>query len=366
MSSTSAVTATRSGAPVEAVEASASTIPTDGGPESDGTLEWDSTTIVVCRIRAGGETGLGYTYGSDAVAGLIEGKLASVLDGRDAFATGGAWHAMRAALRNAGQAGAGAQALSAVDIALHDLKAKLLGVPVHRLLGTVDGGVPIYASGGFCSWDDERLAAWTREGAPAGRVKIKVGREPERDLHRLEVTRAAAGPDVELMVDANGAYPTVAEARHWAGEFGRRGVTWLEEPLSSDDIGGLRAVRETAPGGLAVAAGEYAWSPMDARRLLEAQAVDVLQLDVTRCGGFTGALAVDALAEAFNVPTSLHCAPAASAQVGAAMRSVVHLEHFHDHVRIEGMLFEGAPSPKGGWLAAPDRPGIGLRETSSG
>jgi L-alanine-DL-glutamate epimerase-like enolase superfamily enzyme len=349
---------------VEALEATATTIPTEDGPESDGTLEWDSTTIVVCRVSAAGETGLGYTYADDSAAGLIERKLAAVVCGHDALATGGAWQAMRAALRNAGQPGVGATALSAVDIALHDLKARLLGVPVHRLLGAVAGGVPIYASGGFCSWDDERLAAWTREGARAGRVKIKIGREPERDLHRLEVARAAAGPQADLMADANGAFRTVAEARRWAAELGRRGVTWLEEPLSSDDLGGLCAVRETAPGGLAVAAGEYCWSPMDARRMLVARAVDVLQLDVTRCGGFTGALAVDALAEAFNVPTSLHCAPAVSVQAGAAMRSVVHLEHFHDHVRIEGALFDGAPSPEGGWLPAPDRPGIGLSEAS--
>ena len=346
------------GPPVEKVEAWSRTMPTDA-PESDSTLEWDDTTIVVCEVHGGGETGLGYTYADQSVAELISGKLTGVVRGIDAMRTGAAWAAMRSALRNAGQAGAGAMALSAVDIALHDLKARLLGVPVHRLLGGTGEAVEIYASGGFTSWDDERLAAWCAQGASAGRVKIKVGRDPARDEHRLRVARDAAG-GAELMVDANGAYRSVAEARHWAELFAAAGVTWLEEPLSSDDLVGLRLVRESAPAGIAIAAGEYIWSPIDSRRLLEAGAVDVLQLDLTRCGGFTGAMAIDGVAVASNMRTSLHCAPAVSMHAGAAMQSHLHLEHFHDHVRIERMLFEGGPEPEGGELRPGDAPGLGL------
>lgn len=351
--------ATLAGAPVEAVEATVRTIPTDG-PESDGTLAWDSTTIVLCRVHAAGQVGLGYTYADASACGLVEGKLAQALRGCDALATGACFHAMHGALRNAGQPGAGAMALSALDVALHDAKARLLGVPVHRLLGGAREAVPIYASGGFTSWDDERLARWAREVAGARRIKIKVGREPVRDPDRVQVVRDAAGPDVELMTDANGAYASVADARLWAARLAERGVTWLEEPLSSDDLDGLRRVRDGAPPGLAIAAGEYAWSPRDARRMLEAGAVDVLQLDVTRCGGFTGAMRIDALAQAHGVPTSLHCAPAATVHAGAAMATLAHLEHFHDHVRIERELFDGAPEPRGELLAAPERPGLGL------
>jgi L-alanine-DL-glutamate epimerase-like enolase superfamily enzyme len=190
-------------------------------------------------------------------------------------------------------------------------------------------------------------------------VKIKVGREPLRDVERLEVARAAA-PDAELMVDANGAYATVAEAVYWTEALAAAGARWMEEPLSSDDLDGLRRVRERAPAGVAIAAGEYCWSALDARRLLEAGAVDVLQLDVTRCGGLTGAMTIDALAWAHGVPTSLHCAPAASVHAGVAMQTVVHLEHFHDHVRVEDAVFAGAPRPHGGLLTPPDRPGLGL------
>jgi L-alanine-DL-glutamate epimerase-like enolase superfamily enzyme len=343
---------------VEGVEAQARTIATDG-PESDGTLEWSETTIVVARVRAGGEMGLGYTYADASVAALIEGRLGPAIEGRDALATGACWQAMHAALRNAGQAGAGAMALSAVDLALHDLRGRLLGAPVHQLLGATRDAVPIYASGGFCSWDLARLRSWCSEVAPTGRVKIKIGRDPAQDRERLRAAREAVG-DAELMADANGAYATVAQALEWAHACAQGGVRWLEEPLSSDDLAGLRALRERGPAGLAIAAGEYGWSPFDARRMLEAGAVDVLQLDVTRCGGITGALAIDALAWAHGTPTSLHCAPAASVHVGAAMRTLMHLEHFHDHVRIERELFAGAPEPEDGALRPAERPGLGL------
>jgi L-alanine-DL-glutamate epimerase-like enolase superfamily enzyme len=343
---------------LDGIEAEARTIATDG-PESDGTLEWRDTTIVIVRVSAGGETGIGYTYADASVAALIESKLAPVLDGRDPAATAACWHAARAALRNAGQAGAGAMALSAVDLALHDLKARHLGVPVADLLGRARDAVAIYASGGFCSWEEARLREWCDARAGAGRVKIKVGRDAAADLERVGVARAGA-PDAELMVDANGAYATAAEALRWTEAFSEAGVAWMEEPLSSDDLTGLRRVRDRAPAGVAIAAGEYCWSALDARRMLEAGAVDVLQLDVTRCGGLTGALMIDALAWAHGVPTSLHCAPAASVHAGVAMRTVVHLEHFHDHVRVEDAVFAGAPRPDGGVLAPPDGPGLGL------
>jgi L-alanine-DL-glutamate epimerase-like enolase superfamily enzyme len=345
-------------AAIEGIEAEARTIATDG-PESDGTLEWEDTTIVLARVRAGGATGLGYTYADASVAPLIEGKLASALRGCDATATAACWGAMHAALRNAGQAGAGAMALSAVDLALHDLKGRLLGLPVARLLGAAREAVAIYASGGFCSWEPGRLREWCAARAGMGRIKIKVGRDPARDLERVRVAHAGAR-DAQLMVDANGAYVTLAEALHWTEAFAGAGVRWMEEPLSSDDLAGLRSVRERAPAGVTIAAGEYCWSPLDARRMLEARAVDVLQLDVTRCGGLTGALMIDALAWSHGVPTSLHCAPAASVHAGVAMRTVIHLEHFHDHVRIEDEVFAAAPQPDGGLLCPPDRPGLGL------
>jgi L-alanine-DL-glutamate epimerase-like enolase superfamily enzyme len=348
-------------ATVERLEVSAHTIPTDE-PESDGTLEWDSTTIVVVRVHAGDTVGLGYTYTHDAAVRLIEDKLAPAVRGVDATADlSRAWHEMGRLLRNVGRPGMGFMALSAVDIALWDLKARLLGQPLVDVLGGVRDEAAIYGSGGFTSYSLERIAdqlvGWVAQGIP--RVKIKVGRSPEDDPARLDAARVAIGDATELYVDANGAFDR-EEALLWARRYAREwGVTWFEEPVSSADVAGLHYVSKNAP--LDVAAGEYAYVPADFRNLLEAEAVDCLQVDVTRCGGYTGFLHAAALAEQHGLQISAHCAPQVSAHVCCAVPHFRHVEYFHDHVRVERELFDGVLEPQGGALR-PDRsrPGHGL------
>jgi L-alanine-DL-glutamate epimerase-like enolase superfamily enzyme len=191
-----------------------------------------------------------------------------------------------------------------------------------------------------------------------GRVKIKVGREPERDPSRLAVAREAIGAEVELMVDANGAFDRRAAAR-WAGRYAEHGVTYFEEPVSSDDPEGLRWLRGVVPAGMEVAAGEYAWDLFEMERL--AGCVDVLQADVTRCGGLTNLLRADGICRARNLPFSAHCAPQVSAHLCCAMERAVHVEYFHDHERIESMLFEGVVGLEDGELRPdPARPGLGI------
>jgi L-alanine-DL-glutamate epimerase-like enolase superfamily enzyme len=343
---------------VEAVDAAAYTIATDA-PESDGTLEWDSTTIVIAEIRAGGETGLGYTYGNRAIATLIRTKLADVVVGRDPMDVAGTWHRMRVELRNEGHDGHAMMAVSAVDVALWDLKARLLGLPVVALLNTARGDVPVYGSGGFTSYTDERiaeqLAGWVEQGIP--RVKMKISRRPEEDPHRLNAARKAIGDEAELFVDANGALSR-RDAIAWAHRLRSEwDVRWFEEPVSSDDVEGLRLVRDHRPGGLEVAAGEYGYAIWNFRRWVDA--VDCLQADVTRCGGFTGILDVAGLCRAHDLDLSGHCAPQVSAHVLCAVGPLRHLEYFHDHVRIERMLFDGTLEPRGGRLR-PDRSRDGL------
>jgi L-alanine-DL-glutamate epimerase-like enolase superfamily enzyme len=349
-------------APVESLVVSAFTVPTDK-PESDGTAEWDSTTAVVVEAGAGGETGLGYTYTPAAAGKLVEEKLAGVVQGRDALAPTEAWEAMGVALRNAGRPGIGFCALSAVDLALWDLKARLLGLSLVDLLGPARGEAPVYGSGGFTSYSLERirdqLGGWVEQGIP--RVKMKVSREPERDAERLDAARQAIGDDVELYVDSNGALGR-KQALAWADRFAREwGVTWYEEPVSSADFEGLRLLRDRGPAGLDIAAGEYAYVPADFRNLVENGCVDCLQADVTRCGGITGFLRAGALAAAFDLDLSAHCAPMASLAACCAVPRFRHLEYFHDHVRLEPLLFDGVLEPEGDALR-PDRsrPGNGL------
>jgi L-alanine-DL-glutamate epimerase-like enolase superfamily enzyme len=352
--------ATRTHASVERIDVTACTIPTDA-PESDGTKEWDSTTIVIVEAHAAGETGIGYTYCADAAAAVVDGQLRGVVEGMDALAPQAAALAMGAALRNAGRPGIGFCALSAVDVALWDLKARILGVALADLVGRAHEDVPIYGSGGFCSYPLERireqLGDWAAEGIP--RVKMKVGREPESDPRRLEAAREAIGDDVELFVDANGAF-TPKQALAWAERYaGEWGVSWFEEPVSSADFDGMRLVREHGPPGLDVAAGEYAYVPRDFANLLGA--VDCLQADATRAGGVTGVLAAGGLAQAHQLDVSAHCAPQVSAHVFCGIPTRRHLEYFHDHVRIERMLFDGTLDPSGGALRPdPARPGLGI------
>jgi L-alanine-DL-glutamate epimerase-like enolase superfamily enzyme len=349
------------GTTVDKLEVSAHTIPTDQ-PESDGTLEWDSTTIVIVEAHAADKVGLGYTYTHDAAARLIQDKLAPAVRGLDLQQDlSRAWHELGSSLRNIGRPGIGFMALSAVDIALWDLKARVLEQPLVDLLGGVRDDAAIYGSGGFTSYSLERLADqladWVAQGIP--RVKIKVGRSPDDDPARLDATRVAIGDETELFVDANGAYDrddAVAWAERYADEWK---VTWFEEPVSSADFPGLRYVRESST--VDVAAGEYAFVPADFRNLLEAEAVDCLQIDVTRCGGYTGFLHAAALAEQHGLEVSAHCAPQVSAHVCCAVPQFRHIEYFHDHVRVERMLFDGVLVPKDGALE-PDRsrPGHGL------
>jgi L-alanine-DL-glutamate epimerase-like enolase superfamily enzyme len=350
------------GVAIERLDVSAYTVPTDS-PESDGTYKWDKTTMVIVEASAGGKQGLGYTYADVATAKLITEMLVKVVQGRDAMNVPGCWLAMVEAIRNLGRPGIASMAISAVDAALWDLKARLFDVALVTLLGAVREAAPIYGSGGFTSYSREQLqkqlGGWVAQGIP--RVKMKVGRQPEKDPIRVAQAREAIGEDTELFVDANGAYSrkeALALAEIFAAESG---VTWFEEPVSSDDLAGLHLIRDRGPAGMDIAAGEYGYDLWYFRRMLEAEAVDVLQADATRCAGITGFLRVDALVESRSMQLSSHCGPSLHVHPCCAVNSFRHMEYFHDHVRIEHMFFEGVLNPVHGTLR-PDlsRPGMGL------
>ncbi len=347
--------------PIEHLAVSAYRIPTDF-PEADGTFEWDFTTPVVVEITAGGCTSLGYTYADTATARLIHDHLTEVVVGRDAMAVSSAWAAMVRAIRNLGRPGIAAMAISAVDASLWDLKARLLQLPLVTLLGAVRDSVPVYGSGGFTSYSlaqlQAQLSGWAAQGI--GRVKMKIGAHPEQDLQRVRAAREEIGSDVELFVDANGAYSR-KQALAFAGRFAEQQVSWFEEPVSSDDLEGLRLLRDRAPARIDITAGEYGYDLFYFRRMLDAGAVDVLQADATRCLGITGFLKVGALCEARPLSLSAHCGPSLHLHPCCALTPVRHIEYFHDHVRIEHLLFDGARSPVCGVLS-PDlsRPGLGL------
>jgi L-alanine-DL-glutamate epimerase-like enolase superfamily enzyme len=317
---------------------------------------------VIVEIEAGGTSGLGYSYTDAAAADIVNALLAKIVLGQDAAAVARHWTSMVAAVRNIGWRGVAACAISAVDTALWDLKARLLEVPLALLFGLERERVPVYGSGGFTSYSDDRLrkqlSTWVNDGG-CRFVKMKVGTHPSKDVKRVAAAREAVG-DASLFVDANGAY-SWKQALRFADQFAELGVDWFEEPVSSDDLDGLRLLRDRVPAGMDIAAGEYGYEPFYFRRMLSAEAIDVLQADATRCCGYTGFLRVAALADAWGLPLSSHCAPALHLPVCCGAPRLRHMEWFHDHVRIEKKVFDGAPLLKDGMIApALDRPGHGL------
>jgi L-alanine-DL-glutamate epimerase-like enolase superfamily enzyme len=346
---------------IDDIRAAAYRIPTEE-PESDGTLTWTATTAIVVEVTAGGLTGLGYTYGSPACVELVRKELAPVVTGEDPLDVPRLVRDMAIGVRNVGRPGPTAMAISAVDTALWDLKAKALGVPLAGLFGQIHSEIAVYGSGGFTSLTDHelerQLAAWVHDrGIP--RVKMKVGTawgsREDRDVERVSVARRAIGAEAELYVDANGAY-SAKQAVRVARRFEPSGVTWFEEPVSSDDLAGLRAVREQVD--MDVAAGEYGFDLPYFERMCAAGAVDCLQIDVTRCGGFTEWLRAAAVGAAHGLEASAHCAPALHVHVAGAVPNIRHIEYFADHVRAESLLFDGVPPLAGGCLR-PDVSSVG-------
>jgi L-alanine-DL-glutamate epimerase-like enolase superfamily enzyme len=336
-------------------------VPTDF-PESDGTLEWSETTVVLVEVFAGSKCGIGYTFADKATAELIRDKLSAIVCGASALDIASCWHKMVCSIRNLGRPGIVSMAISAVDVALWDLKARLLNLPLTSLFGKIRNQIAAYGSGGFTSYSLEQLqrqlAGWAAQGMRM--VKMKVGREPERDPARVGAAREAIGAHTQLFVDANGAYSR-KQALGQAVRFDELDVRWFEEPVSSDDLEGLHLMRDRGPAGMAIAAGEYGYDLSYFRRMIDANAVDVLQADATRCGGFTGFLSVAALCQAHSMLLSAHTAPSLHAHVCCALAPVCHVEYFHDHARIEQMFFDGALRAVDGFLR-PDlsRPGMGL------
>lgn len=346
---------------IRKVEIGVYTVPTDAA-EADGTYRWNSTTLIVAQMTAGNVTGLGYTYGNKAIATVAEHLVEKCLAGQPAYEIPRLNESMMNAVRNSGSRGIAAMAISMLDVALWDVKARLLGCSVAQLLGRMRERVPVYGSGGFTSYSDaqlkKQLGGWVDAGIRM--VKMKVGTDAAADPARVRTARKAIGEDAALFVDANGAYST-KQALEMARVFDDYGVKWFEEPVSSDHLRELHLIRERAPAGMEIAAGEYGYDLFYFRTMLQAGAIDVLQADATRCGGFSGFMGAAQIAASFGFPLSAHCAPTLHMHVGAAVPEFRHIEYFHDHVRIERMFFDGFIEQRDGYLQ-PDvsRAGLGL------
>lgn len=346
---------------IKDLKVSAYKIPT-ATPEADGTIEWNSTTMVLVEINATGKTGIGYTYANEASAIVIDKVLKKIVVNANAFDIPLLNAKMIAAIRNDGQVGIAMMAVSAVDNALWDLKAKLFDMPLCNLLGRAKESMLIYGSGGFTSYNkkqlQQQLSGWADEGMQ--HVKIKIGTHPDKDVERVKEARDAIGKNVSLFVDANGAY-TVKQAIEKSFQFAAYNISWFEEPVTSANLEGLQFIREHVQPEVNIAAGEYGYNLPYFYHMLKANAVDVLQADATRCGGITNFLKAASLAEAQQIPFSSHCAPALHLHAAISLNNFYNAEYFYDHARIEKMFFDGNPLPVNGCLK-PDlqRSGLGL------
>ena len=341
-----------------------------GRPIQDATIppprpgsEGRSALFVHVKTDAGVE-GLGTGTGGPAVRAVIEHNLKDVLIGEDPFDVERLWESMFWRVRGFGRKGVAFCAISCVDVALWDLKAKALGVALYKLLGPYTDTVPIYGSGGWTSFTEAELVreqvGYVERGIP--RVKMKVakdfGRAEREDIRRLAAVRKAVGDDVEIYVDANNGY-YAKQAIRMAREFEQYGIGWFEEPVLADDIDGLAAVARATP--IPVATGEHEYTKYGFKELIARGGADIVQPDVGRVGGITEWLKVAHLAHAFNLPVAPHAVQLVHLHLACATPNLKVVEYLGVSEEGDRIWYTDFPQPRNGmWSPYPDRPGLGL------
>lgn len=317
------------------------------------------------RVTAGDRPyGYGFCLSGATASQMIREAIAPTVVGRSLYSTEGLWEEVYYDTILDGRRGAGLRALSAVDIALWDLKGKLLGLPCAQLLGMFRPAVPAYASGGYYYEGDpireikQEVTGWMEDGYKA--IKIKVGGVPlEADVARVAVARQVAGDEVELMLDANNAWHdsyTAAGAIHRFEEFA---ISWVEEPLSPDDLRGHADLRRRC--GVPVATGEIEATRWGFLHLLTSEAADVLQPDATVVGGFTEWQRIAHTASSFGVPVAPHWFSDVHVHTVAAAPNGIWIEHFTDTSILNVReLYESSMVVKDGWAAVSREPGLGI------
>ena len=337
-------------------------------PVSDSSFTIPSAGMIVVRVTTSeGLSGYGTTFSVSvptSVPEFILKTIKPVVIGKDPHAFTDIWNAMFSAVRSVGRKGFAFSALSAVDIAIWDLRGKILGLPVFRMLGGTKRQIPTYASGGWLSWTlDETIdimKGWVNDGYFLVKMKVGIegGRNLKGDARRVEAIRKAIGDDVGLLVDANGIWSS-ADAIRFADMIKEYNILVYEEPCTADDIAGLRRVREMT--GLPIGTGENEYTKYGMRDLALGEAVDVVQLDVTRAGGFTEMMKVAAIAEAWNLQLAPHAWEGISAHLLSAVSNGLFLEKLDS---TQELIFKKAvhdfPLPKNGLYEIPDLPGLGL------
>jgi L-alanine-DL-glutamate epimerase-like enolase superfamily enzyme len=307
---------------------------------------------------------LGLGVGVTTSRAVIHEALKPLLLGQDALAHEKLWEEMFWRVRGFGRKGVAFSAISSIDIALWDLKAKFFGVPLFMLLGPFTATVPIYGSGGWTSFTEDELVreqvGYVERGIP--RIKMKVakdfGRAEEEDLRRLAAVRKAVGDDVEIYVDANNGF-YAKQAIGFARRMADYDVRWFEEPVLADDIAGLAAIARAID--IPVATGEHEYTKYGFKALLEAGGADIVQPDVGRVGGVTEWMKVAHLAHAYNLPVAPHAVQLVHLHLACCTPNLKVVEYLGVSEETDRIFYTEFPEPKNGmWSPYPDRPGLGL------
>jgi L-alanine-DL-glutamate epimerase-like enolase superfamily enzyme len=335
---------------------------------ADATRKVECVGYTIVRVRTDqGLEGIGLTYhevGGEATRSLIQYDIAPKIIGRDPMDTEVIWNELFNYLRGVGRKGLTFCAISAVDIALWDLKGKILDLPLYRLLGGGRTKVPVYASGGWTSYDDDELVAEMQDMVGQGytHIKFKVGVDgamnPQRDALRVRKVREAVGPEVRLLLDANNCWDA-ATAVKFANIVREYDIFLFEEPVLADDIPGLARFRRGTD--IPLATGEHEYTKFGVRDLILAEAADIVQVDGARAGGFTEMLKIAAMTQAWNLKIAPHAMEHMHLHLVSVAPNALFLERLRLFENVTNAVFIDPPMPVAGHMDIPQEPGLGLR-----
>lgn len=337
------------------------------GNFADSTRHVETIGFVVVDVSTNqGIHGIGVTYhevGGEAIREFIQYAIAPKMVGRSPFETETLYEENFHYMRGVGRKGLAYCAYSAVDVALWDIKGKALGMPLYRLLGGTNPCVPIYGSGGWTSYSTEELVAEAKMMVARGYKKIKLkvgvdgGRNPSEDVRRVAAVREAIGPDIGFMLDANNVWRASA-AMQFANRVREYNIEFFEEPVFADDIPGLAEFKRGTD--IPLATGEHEYTRFGVRDLLLNNAADIVQCDVTRCGGYTEMLKIVGMTQAWNKGFAPHGMEHMHMHLVAAAPNGMYLEHLFMFDEVVHNVYKDAPEPKDGILTIPDKPGLGI------
>ena len=359
---------------ITAVDAFAISIPLPV-PVADAVRSITHRDHLVVRLEADGLTGVGFTLGYDAsvaMVSMVESIYKPLLLGAQVSRSEQLWSEMFRQSIQAGRRGAALRAMSAIDIALWDLRGKRAGMPVMELLGVHSNSMRCYATGGYYreGYTEEDLVremeSYVEQGFTA--VKLKVGKLPARqDAERLGRIRKAVGDDVDILLDANGGWPDAPTAISAMRRLEEHRPYWIEEPVRADNMHAMARIAESLD--TPVATGELEATRWAFANLIQLRAADILQPDATVCGGVGEWLRIANMAAGFDIPIAPHYNWDIHTQLLATVPNGLFIEYFapaapgsrQSSVKLFDEVIDNPIHPDKGYIQPRTEPGFGIR-----